>query len=470
MKKSRLVSILRAFSKKEMKELKKWLLSPVHNQREDVVIFLDYLTKARHLEEDKYLEKEKVFHKVYTNEVYDDAKMRQVMHFLLKAVEEFLIYQDIIEDEVRAKSSLINIYWKRRLDKACEKAIKTVEQLQEKQKFRNGHFFRNEYLIQQERYNYLSGFKRIELNLQEMSDALDATYIADKLRQSALMLAHQNVYTADYEIGLLNEVLQYVEQRELLRIPPIAIYYYIYKTNNEKKVPEHFFNLKREIIENGRFFPKSEIRDIYLLTINYCINRMNAGFKNFLREAFELYKEGFDQKILITDNLISRWTFLNVVINGTLLKEFDWVENFVQNFEIYLEERYRENTVHYSLAKLYFEKGDYNASMRLLIQYEYDEILMNLNAKIMLLKMYYEQEEYDALESLIESMRAYIQRKKVMGYHRENFTNFLKMTKNLIKVNPYSKTEKEKLKTEIENVNPIIVTERKWLLEQLDAL
>ena len=86
----------------------------------------------------------------------------------------------------------------------------------------------------------------------------------------------------------------------------------------------------------------------------------------------------------------------------------------------------------------------------------------------MLLKIYHETDEFKVLESLLESMRAYLQRKKVLGYHKSNYKNIIHYTKKLLKVNPYSKAQKEKLKLEIEAAKPL--TEKAWLLKQLAEL
>jgi iron-sulfur cluster repair protein YtfE (RIC family) len=101
-------------------------------------------------------------------------------------------------------------------------------------------------------------------------------------------------------------------------------------------------------------------------------------------------------------------------------------------------------------------------------QYETNDILMSLHAKTMLLKMYYELDEFNALDSLVDSMRAYIQRKKVMGYHRAVFKNLLTYTRKLLKVRPNDKEQVKKLKEEISTVEPLM--ERKWLLEQIEKL
>lgn len=468
-KKSILLSVLDTFSKKEHRELRKWLQSPAHNQREDVLDLYTGLLEHDHLGDDKNPAKEIMFELTYPGEPYDDARLRQVMHFLLKAVEEYLLYQELMDDEVRGRILLTRVYRQRQLSKSFQRAVDQARSLQEKIPFRNRQFLQNEYYIEYERYAYLSGLRRtVPLNLQELGDALDASYLANKLRLACLMLAHQTVYKADYDMGLLQEVLNLVEEKHYTEVPAIAIYYYSYKAIQDTGTEGHFEQLKKQIFDHGDLFPETEIRDIYLLSINYCIGRMNAGVTSFVREAFDLYKNGLEKKILIQNELVSRWTFRNVVTNGTMLKEFDWTERFINEYKVYLEEQYRENIVHYSMAKLHFEKKEYDQAMRLLAQMEYDDILMNLAAKTMLLKMYYESDELDILDSLLESVRVYMRRKKVIGYHKDNYQNIIALTRKLTNINPFEKDQLKRLREEVSATNPL--TERRWLLEQIDDM
>ena len=472
MKSGRLIQILRSFTKKELRELKKWLHSPAHNQRKDVIKLFEYLIVDDYLDKDDFLDKKQVFRWIHPSEsAYDDAKMRQTIYFFMKSLEEFLIFQELHQDELQAKIALARVYRKRKLDKPFQKNLRIAQQFQVKQAHRNGQFLQSNYLLEQEIYTYLSIIKRKDLNLQQVSDALDATFIADKLRQSCLMLAYQTVYKTDYQIGLQNEVLNFVEEnKSLLDNAAIAIYYYGYKTTTDKTNESHFRNLKDQMMANSDLFPLAELQDIYLMAINYCIGRMNAGLDNFIREAFELYREGFEKKIFLDNNTVSRWTFQNAVVNALKLKEFEWAQNFIANYKGYLDKKYQESFVNYSFALVYYEQKDFNAAMVHLLQSEHNDIIINLRAKNMLLKIYFQQGEHNALESLLESMRNYLVRKKVMGYHKANFKNIIRLTKKLIKTNPYSSSQKAKLKEEIEAANPLTGDERTWFLKQLEVL
>ncbi|RMD76330.1 MAG: hypothetical protein D6818_00405, partial [Bacteroidetes bacterium] len=173
---SRLISLLRTFDRKEWRKLHKWLQSPAHNQREDVRQLAAWLDGQAPFDDPDALTKEAAWAHLFPDRPYDDQHMRQVMHFLLRAVEEMLLHHEQNADRVRTLTTLAGVFRKRGLDKAFEATMKQVRKLHERQPWRNELYFRNQYLIEQEQYSYLSGFQRLHLNLQEMSDALDLTY------------------------------------------------------------------------------------------------------------------------------------------------------------------------------------------------------------------------------------------------------------------------------------------------------
>ncbi len=116
---------------------------------------------------------------------------------------------------------------------------------------------------------------------------------------------------------------------------------------------------------------------------------------------------------------------------------------------------------------MYFEKGDYDQAQRLLTRFEYDDMLFNIIAKTMLLRIYYEQGELDAFESLLESMRIYLQRKEALDATRKAaYKNMIGLMKKLLNRNPYSNAQTERLRSLAESTNPLM--ERDWILRQLD--
>jgi len=471
MKNSRLSLIFNTFSKKEIRDLRKWLNSPAHNQRQDVRDLFEYLAKNTQNGSEKSLNKERIFKKLFPKEKYEDARFRQTIHFLHKTIEEFLIFQELTSDQVKSKTALATVFRKRKIDKLFNKTIKEAKELQQKSEFRNADYQQNEFQIELEEYSFREKQKRsTEMNLQELTNALDLTFIARKLRYSYLMYAHQTVYKTEYDFGFLEKMLSYIEEAGLEKVPSIGVYYHGMKTNFEKNIPSHFINLKKAIFDHAHLFPPSEAKDIYLMAINHLINRMNSGESFAIREIYELYKTGIEDKLLFEEGILSRFTFINAVIISLKVKEFEWIEYLIENYQEFLEPKYQDNYVHYSKAMIAYTKKDYSTAMQLFTQVEYNDTLLNLNAKNILIKMFYEEEEYDALDSLLSSMRTYLTRKKVMGYHKSLMTNFIKLTKKLLKVSPYDKPQIEKLRLDIMEAAPMASSERQWLLTQLEKV
>lgn len=125
MKKSQLIRILQTFDKKEVRELRKWVNSPAHNLRQDVVDLFEYLFSGNHLYSESCLQKEKVFEAIYPSKTFSDAELRQTIHFLLKVVEEFLVYNEFQQDQVRAQILLAKAYRQRQLPMLFHKSLNT---------------------------------------------------------------------------------------------------------------------------------------------------------------------------------------------------------------------------------------------------------------------------------------------------------------------------------------------------------
>ena len=139
MQKSVLVEIVRSLNRKEIREINKWLQSPSHNQRQDVPRLFEYLVKSL-ADSGGILEKEKAWKHVFPGDTYDDARMRQAMYFLLKAIEEYLVFDDYTRDNLQFQIALTRIYRERSLEKAYKQAHRLSGEHLENQPLRNSYY------------------------------------------------------------------------------------------------------------------------------------------------------------------------------------------------------------------------------------------------------------------------------------------------------------------------------------------
>jgi tetratricopeptide (TPR) repeat protein len=145
--------------------------------------------------------------------------------------------------------------------------------------------------------------------------------------------------------------------------------------------------------------------------------------------------------------------------------EFEWAEQFLQDFKKYLPARERENLFKYNLAMFYFRRNDYPKAMQLLQEVTLKDVLHNLDARRVLMRIYYELGEFDALDSLLESFKIFLHRQKDLSYHRQSYLNLIKFVKKLLQTNLLDKKEREILRGQILETTEL--TERDWLLGQL---
>ena len=470
MQKSVLVEIVRSLSRKEIRDVHKWLQSPAHNQREDVVRLFDFLTKRIAANREDSIGKSKAWKHVFPDEPFDDARIRQVMYFLLKSIEEYLVFADYGRDQIQFRKSLAKIYRLRKLDKAYRQAYRQGRDQLEKQELRNGYYLMNAYFFDLEEYNHrLPISQNAPVNLQESADSLEKWFLAEKLRIACAMIAHRTVFQKiNYEPGLLDEVLTYIQGKELLDEPAIASFYFAYLAITHPEEEDYFDQLEKLLHNEITRFDHSEARVLYIAALNYCVPKINQGRLDFARRAFLLYRNGLETGILLENNVVSRYTFGNAVGAALRVGEYGWAEQFIEEFQHHLEEKERQSIVNFNESRVYFEKGDYDQAQTLLTRFEYDDMLLNIIAKTMLLKIYYEIGELDAFESLLESMRIYLQRKEALDPTRKSaYKNMISLMKKLLNLNPYSKAQTERLKNLVEGTKPLM--ERDWLLRQLES-
>jgi hypothetical protein len=467
MQKSVLAEIVKSLQKKEIRELNKWLQSPAHNQRKDVVRLFEFMVKNTASTEDGFI-KEKAWKYIFPREPFDDAYMRQVMYFLLKAVEEYLVFAESMDDRVRMQVALSRIYRQRKLDKAYRQAQRIGREHLEDQPLRNGYYLLNRFFLEQEEYEHkLSITQNDSVNLQEMADALEVWFLSERLALGNAMLAHRKVYQkANYNDGLLPQALPYITEKGLLDASTLALNYYSYMLSSHPDEETYYDHFEALLEEAPSKASKSEVRNYYLTALNYCIGKINRGRPEFTQRVFALYKSGFNTGVLIENDDTFRYTFGNAVGAALRNRDYEWAEQFIEKYQQHLEERHRDSVVKFNLSRVYFEKKDYDKAQRLLAYFEYDDLLFNIIAKTMLLKIYFELDEYDAFESLLDSLRIYLQRKEALDPARKTaYKNMISLMKKLLSLKIHSRAEREKFRALIMETNPLM--ERDWLLEQV---
>ena len=460
MSENKLFEIVDNLTGPEKRECANFLRSPYFNQRTDVLRLWEWLLTRRNGAETADRE---VFAWVFPGIEYDDARWRYVQTFLLAQIENFLSQRAYEKTPLLADLHLAPVYRRKNLNKPLDHLFRRAAARLDKLP-RDNDYFHLQYRLEWEKYAAMEsqGHTR-DNNLAAVGQALDVYLVGAKLRLACLMESHRTVFNTDFDTTFLSHLLQFLEGSALRDVPVVALYYHCYQalTGGQEA---HFRAFRGELERQTASLPADERRIFLLLAINFCIRQLNTGDQRYIREAFDLYRVGLDTGVLLENGLLSRFAFKNIVALGLRLDQFDWVKTFIDDYAPLLEEKHRAANRHYNLARLHFAKKEYDRAMPLLAQVDESDLMLNLDSRVMLLKMYYETGEWDALEALIASFKIFLLRKKkVIGYHQAHYLNILRYVQKLTRLPHGDRKAVAAFRAEVEN-NPAII-ERDWLLQ-----
>lgn len=465
---SRLLIIFQQLSTKEIRALDKFVQSPFHNQRKDVLLLFQYLRHWRKNETTTSILKPAVYPHIFPKAPYEEKKIRYTMSFLYQSIKDFLAIQIFQSTKIDQQIAVIQAFRKKGVNKLFEQELKLTTTLLEKSSLRHQDYYFQNYRLQNERYLYsLSQTRGKTAGLMEYAAHLDHFFIINKLRQNARALSHKTIKASEFEPTFSHEILAYLQQFDLNAHPAIAIYFHCYQILAAENALPYFRKLRELMSLHHNCFPPHEWQDIYTFALNYCIKRLNAQERAFGQEAFELYKEGLKQGIFLENGTLSRFNYKNIVALGLGVKAFDWVQQFLEEYRPFLEKKYQESTYFYNLAILHYRTENFDEAMVLLQKVKPKDVLNNLDTRRILACIYYDKGEFDALHSLLDSFQNYIYRKKGLGYHRRMYLNFIKFSRKLLQLEGMNPTQKMALQKEISDTRN--VAEKGWLLERIGA-
>jgi len=463
MEKTLLWEVFAVLSTPEVRAFGKLLHSPFFNGRQQPILLFEYLdTCRRNGQTPKEMEAAEIL-----NQAAGGLKLRQANSALLALLEKYLSYQEIFEDESRTKIRLAAAYRKRNLGKHFNITLREARQSRAQQPWRHADYYHDLNLLEWEQYQFDTSTKRTEtFNLQATSDFMDTAFVARKLQLACLAASHQTVFNTDYRIGLLEEVLAYVESKSMTETPAVGLYYYGYKFQTDLPGAERHFNRFRTLLTaHAEAFPPEELRTLYLLAINFGIKKINQSAEGWLRATLDLYQSALSRNLLLENGQISRFAFNNMIAIALRVGELDWVEHFILGHKNLLERQWREATASLGLARVAYARRDFKTALLHLQRSDYKDLINNLTAKTLQLKIFYETGEFDLLENHLKGMKNYIRRHTSIGYHRTNYSLIVAYTQQMMSLDLRKKEAVASLRAAIQGEE--ILTEKGWFLEML---
>lgn len=471
MKDTKLLAAFKTLDSKQLKKFMKFIESPYYNEHAGIVRLGNYLTHLSPIFPEENLDKRKVFSQVYPLEEFNDLRFRHLSSDFLKLLERFFAVEELHESQYDLDINSLKAARKKGLEKHFNSIYRKLLKRFRNDEMADGDFYFKTHLIESEYNDFLSDryVRKGENNFENTVESLDTYFILTKLKFGCYRLDFQKVFDREYNIFLLDDILSHVQKKDYSGKPLIASYFHIYNMLDGKDAEENYAAVKAILDEHLDHFGHRDQNDILHFAMNFCIRRLNKGGAKYYRESFSLYQMGLDKGVLLENGQLSPWTAKNVVTIGCYLGEFNWVEAFVRDYSDLIPDEHRDNSTTFNLALVHWFRKDYSKVLRLISRVEFDDPFYALDAKTILLKIYFEQREYDSLLSLCESFRIYLKRNRLVSEtHKKYRLDLIRYAARLVKVKPYQKERLGKIKQEI--MQQPDINNRKWLLDQIDVM
>jgi hypothetical protein len=458
MQNSKLFHVLKTLSVKELNGFEKYLHSPFFNVNENMKQLFSIIEPHHPDYSDDALERECLFKSLFREESFDEKKIRYAISDLTKLLEDYLLLIEFKKENVLNKYFLLKSYSERDIEKYFLQSWEETNIAQQKNPYRNMEFYYHQYLLEENSYLFTSKKQNraLDTSLQNVVDNLEFFYIAKSLRYYCEIINRKNILSVDYNLRFLNEIMTHINNKAFEHVPAISIYHKILQTLTENKKEEYYHELIRLLEAHEAEFPKSEIHDMYTFAQNYCIKKVNAGNISYMKVLLDLYKKLLKKDLLFEGSILPQWYYKNIATIAIRVEDFEWAKSFIYEYKNKLALQHRENDFTFALAILYFSLKEYRKTLSLLIKVEYTDVFYHLDSKSLLLRTYYELEDWEPLLSLIITFKTYLKRNKLIsGQYGETYLNFVNLVNKLVQYKMGKKINIREISDDIDSLNQI---------------
>lgn len=469
MKNSQLIESLKTLDKSELKEFGKFVSSPFFNNRNEVIRFFNYLKKFFPEFNSHELSEENIFNAVYPDKKFSNVLMRKLNSLTLNLLLDFLTYEGFRGNENEFNVKMLDMLRKRKLSSLFVKRSRVTNEnlnistldifyYEQKLKFTS---IQNGYYLNTDESSFVDGLQN------ELNDLIEF-FLTGVLLQYIRLSEWSRQHNKKFDLKFYDEILKYMSADVGNEVTLYSMYFNMLMLLNTED--ENYFKkliISRDILKAK--LGKIDDYNVQIVSMQYCHKKVMKGFLEYRKQMFEITKKLLADD-LIPEGFIEPYFFTNIVRNASVLKEFKWLENFLDEYKHRLNPELSEEITNYSLAMIETAKGNFENSLTYFSKIKIERSNMKLEMKNLLIVIYYELNFTEELISLIDTNKHFLQRdKSVSENSRQLSLKLMNFVSELLKIRTRSrKISSHGLKKEIEGSDYFIFKE--WLLKKTDEL
>ncbi|NOS85759.1 MAG: hypothetical protein HOP31_11510 [Ignavibacteria bacterium] len=464
MENTKLIKLLRTFSKDELRNFESFIRSPYFNNGAYLVKFFEETKKFGPKFSSIHFTKEKIFEKLQPSAVYNDAYMRKIISNLTKLADEFLIYNSFADKNNEKQLALLEQYRKRGLDADFEKLLNNTEKNDPAAIHKDNDF--NLYRLYGNAVNYHldRDYKKVLEYYQKEADSFLKYSVSKFLEMYGDMINSQHMYQANFKMPLLDAVLNAAGENNFFDDLSLKVTTYTLLIDLTQE-HNYYIKLKEALHEASSVLSRDTELNAYLALINFGIRKAHSGESKYYGEIGEFYDKMLEKGVLMEGNHLSYYYFINIVTNRIRMKNFEAAEEFINKYSERLHPEDKDDIVNFCYARLNFYLGKFESALVCIARINLQQTHIKLEVKNYLLMIYYELDMTEEAYYIIDSYKHYIKRDEtasdfVMNTNR----NFLDSYSGLLKLKVSHKSDEIELL--LKKIGSTETLNKQWLIDK----
>lgn len=483
MHKSKLLTMLKTFSAHEIRKFHEYISSPYFNKNKTLIKFYNVLKKLYpEFSQDKVM-KEKVYSTLFPGKKFNEQVMKNLISELNRHCRDFLETEIYGQDKFERRINLLRQLMQKKNDaaflaelKIFESELKEISELSEKNFYYmylledikiSYHLLRNEQPLVFEKVLKSGEFLILFFHLH----LTKTLYNLNVNKQSFKVSYESNLPEIYFENTNYDNIISYMKEKGINFADILELYYYRVICNTGLTNEKVYFKYKELLLKNTGKLKRDEIYGLFIAAEAFCLNKINSGSFNFIKELFEVYKTEIEYGVYkySESSPVTFMKFRNTYLTALRLKKFDWTEEFIGKFKDDIIESDRNAVLKIARAHLSFEKGNYDNVLDTLSGLKPELLYHKLDIRNLMLMCHYENGYYDSVISLIDSFKHFLTSNDALSESfKENNLRFINSLNSFILMKEKNQTDRiEELKNKILPYKH----ERRidWLLEKISA-
>ncbi len=259
----------------------------------------------------------------------------------------------------------------------------------------------------------------------------------------------------------------------------------LYRLLGEEVQAEDFLPIKTKVLGSLKNMDAKEKQMALKLLSSKANSLVKAGHPEQIHMLFDLYKKSVDEGLSLAANGVMDPThFINVVIAGAKVGEFDWVLQFLQKYKRHLPETEKKIVESLCMGSIYFQQGmkngqlsDYKTALRFLEpvpQRSHEKY--NIRIRSLCLRsrfeLFREDGEFEPVDKQMKNFKSYLGKNETLSQEKKDeYSSFLYGFRGLCKLqtNPdKTKATVDQYLKELSGGDKIFL--RDWLMSKAEEL